>query len=188
MREIYRETGETRIRLALAINASGPESQIETGEPFLDHMLVTLARYADFRLDIEAEGDLPHHLIEDVGITLGLALRDVTPPTCQRYGDAAIVMDDAWVQAALDLGGRFWYEGPLPDTLYDHFVRSFAENAAMTLHLRVIRGHDEHHVIESGIKAIGLALRRALQPGDAVFSTKGAVRIERSGPPATEDV
>lgn len=211
MREIIRETGETRVRIALAINAAtdttrlvpeptadpAPDGndrapaaapQIATGEPFLDHMLVTLARYAGFTLEVDAEGDLRHHLIEDVGITLGLVLRDLTPATCQRYGEAAIVMDDAWVQAALDIGGRFWYEGPLPNSLYDHFLRSFAENAAMTLHLRVLRGRDQHHVVESGIKAVGLALRRALAPGRTVFSTKGAVRIERSGPLATDEV
>ena len=182
MTEILRETGETRVRVALAVSAPEATPRISTTEPFLDHMLLTLARYGGFTLEVEAEGDLRHHLVEDVGITLGLALRDEIPPTCVRYGEAAIVMDDAWVQAALDVGGRFWYEGPLPSTLYDHFLRSFAENAAMTLHLRVVRGRDRHHLVEAGVKAVGLALRRALAPGDAVFSTKGAVRITRGEP------
>lgn len=181
MTSIYRETSETAVRIHLDARAGdgAQAAEVSTGEPFLDHMLVVLARYAGFGLRVEASGDLRHHLIEDVAITLGLALRDATPETCQRYGDATVVMDDAMVHAALDLGGRFYYEGPLPTTLSEHFVRSFAENARMTLHLRVLRGHDRHHVIEAAVKALGLALRRALTPGDAVFSTKGSVRIER---------
>jgi imidazoleglycerol-phosphate dehydratase len=120
-----------------------------------------------------------HHLIEDVAITLGLALREEVPPTCQRYGDSIVVMDEALVQAALDVGGRIYYQGPLPSSLYDHFMRSLAENAGLTLHIRVIRGSDRHHVVEAAVKAVGLALRKALAPGDAIFSTKGAVRVKR---------
>jgi len=181
MTEILRETGETRVRVGLSINGPDPKSRVDTTEPFLDHMLTTLARYAGFDLEVEAEGDLRHHLVEDVGITLGLALLDEIPPTCMRYGTASVVMDDAWVEVALDLGGRFWYEGPLPSKLYDHFLRSLAENAKMTLHLRVVRGDDRHHVVEAGIKAFGLALRCALELGETVFSTKGAVHITRGG-------
>lgn len=181
MSTIRRETGETRVRVALASSPgdAGAEPRIATGEPFLDHMLQVLAKYAGLTLGVEAVGDLRHHLVEDVAITLGLALRDEIPETCQRYGDATVVMDDAMVQAAVDLGGRFWYEGPLPSALYDHFLRSLAENARITLHVRVLRGRDRHHVVEAAVKATGLALRKALAPGDAVFSTKGAVHIER---------
>lgn len=183
MSTILRETGETCVRITLDPfpGAEGYKTRITTGEPFLDHMLVTLARFAGLGLEVEATGDLRHHLIEDVGITLGIALREATPETCQRFGAATIVMDDAMVQVALDVGGRFWYEGPLPSRLYDHFLRSLAENAAMTLHVRVLRGKDRHHIVEAAIKAFGLALRHALAPGDAVFSTKGAVRITRPG-------
>lgn len=181
MSTIRRETGETRIRVTLD-PFPGPEgaiTSVATSEPFLDHMLEVLAKYAGFGLVVEAEGDLRHHLVEDVAITLGLALRDEIPETCQRYGEATIVMDDAMVQAAVDVGGRFWYEGPIPSALYDHFLRSLAENARMTLHVRVLRGRDRHHVVEAALKALGLSLRRALAPGDAVFSTKGPVRVER---------
>ena len=83
------------------------------------------------------------------------------------------------VQVALDAGGRAYYEGPLPSALYDHFFRSLAENAGITLHVRVLRGRDRHHIVEAAVKALGLALRDALAPGRAVFSTKGTVRIER---------
>jgi imidazoleglycerol-phosphate dehydratase len=88
-------------------------------------------------------------------------------------------MDDALVEAAIDVGGRAYYEGRLPSSLYEHFLRSFAENAAATLHVRVLRGHDRHHIVEAAIKATALGLRDALTTADSVFSTKGAVRIER---------
>jgi imidazoleglycerol-phosphate dehydratase len=88
-------------------------------------------------------------------------------------------MDDALVQVVLDLGGRSWYRGPIPSSLYDHFLQSLADNAAMTLHVRVLRGRDRHHIVEAAFKALGLALRQALAPGTAVFSTKGAVQLER---------
>jgi len=87
-------------------------------------------------------------------------------------------MDDALVQVAVDLGGRACFGGGLPSTLYDHWMRSFAGAGRLTLHVRVIRGRDRHHVVEAAFKALGLALRSALAEGDAVFSTKGAVSWE----------
>jgi imidazoleglycerol-phosphate dehydratase len=87
-------------------------------------------------------------------------------------------MDDALVHVALDAGGRPYYRGPVPSSLYDHFFRSFADNAALTLHIRVLRGIDRHHIVEAAFKALGLALRQALEPAGAVFSTKGAVLLE----------
>lgn len=179
MSTLQRETGETRVDLTLRREALGAPTRIATGQRFLDHMLTTFARYSGLELSVEAEGDLRHHLIEDVAITLGLALREEIPATCTRYGEATVPMDDALVHVALDAGGRPYYEGPVPSGLYEHFFRSLADNAAMTLHVRVLRGRDRHHVIEAAIKALGLALRTALAPGDAVFSTKGAVRIDR---------
>jgi imidazoleglycerol-phosphate dehydratase len=89
-------------------------------------------------------------------------------------------MDDALVQVALDAGGRAYYEGPIPSGLYDHWMRSFAQNAGMTLHILVLRGTDRHHIVEAAFKALGLALRDALQEGDAVFSTKGSVSMRKS--------
>lgn len=174
---LTRETRETRIRVRLGINASESRSEIATGEPFLDHMLATLARYAGWDLAIEASGDLRHHLIEDVAITLGAALARALPATAARYGDRTIPMDDALVHCALDLGGRPYYRGGLPSGLYDHWMRSFADNAGATLHLRVLRGRDRHHVVEAAFKALGLALRQALAEGGAVFSTKGSVKM-----------
>lgn len=178
MSRIERETTETRIDL-LAEKGEG-EAKVETGEPFLDHMLEALARYAGLDLEVEAEGDLRHHLVEDVAIALGTALAAEIPATVARYGSALVPMDDALVQAAIDVGGRRYYEGELPSGLYEHFLRSLADNMGATLHVRVLRGRDEHHVVEAAVKATGLALRQALQEGDAVFSTKGAVRLELS--------
>jgi imidazoleglycerol-phosphate dehydratase len=87
-------------------------------------------------------------------------------------------MDDALVHAAIDVGGRSYYRGKLPNRLYQHWMRSFAENARATLHIRVLRGSHRHHVLEAAFKALGLALREALAESGSVFSTKGAVSFE----------
>lgn len=173
MTTIVRDTRETSIRVTLA--AAGGSAEIETGEPFLDHMLETLGRYAGLTLSVAARGDLRHHLIEDVGITVGAAVAAYCPPTCARYGARTIPMDDALVQVVLDLGGRPYYAGRLPSGLYDHWFRSFSDHAKATVHVRVLRGRDRHHVVEAAFKALGLALREALADGGSVFSTKGAV-------------
>jgi imidazoleglycerol-phosphate dehydratase len=175
---LERNTQETSIRLDMTIGTGS--SDIKTGIPFLDHMMTTLARYSSLDIILAAEGDLKHHLIEDVAIATGAAFRDILPETCSRYGDRTIAMDDALVQAVVDAGGRFYYRGPLPSPLFEHWMRSFAENARMTLHLRVLRGRDRHHIVEAGFKSLGLAIRDALREGDAVFSTKGSVRMRKS--------
>ena len=113
---------------------------------------------------------------------IGTAVAGLASPTVARYGDRTIPMDDALVQAVLDVGGRAFYEGPLPSRLYDHWMRSFSDHARATLHLRVLRGPDRHHVVEAAFKSLGLALRDALAEGDGVFSTKGAVSRRRSVP------
>ncbi len=176
MSVIVRETRETKIRVQLVADATN--TNVDTGVPFLDHMLVTFARYAGLGLKVSARGDLPHHLIEDVGIAVGAAVAKHVPATAARYGDRTIPMDDALVHCALDLGGRPYYRGPLPSNLYDHWMRSFADNARATLHLRVQRGTDRHHVVEAAFKALGLAVRDALVDTGAVFSTKGSVALE----------
>lgn len=175
MTAVSRETKETRVRVTLEGDGVGP---ITTTVPFLDHMLHTLARYGALPLSVQCTGDLRHHIVEDVAIGIGVALRRHTPATAARYGSALVPMDDALVQCAVDVGGRPFYEGPLPSSLYDHFMRSLADSAGLTLHLRVIRGRDRHHVVEAAFKALGLSLRAALAKSDAVFSTKGAVALE----------
>jgi len=178
MTVVVRNTRETQIRIELA--AGTGVSTIDTTVPFLDHMLVTLARYSSLDLTLTARGDLRHHLIEDVAIALGAALAAIVPARAARYGDRVIPMDDALVHVSLDLGGRPYYCGPLPSNLYDHWFRSFSDNAHATIHVRVLRGRDRHHIVEAAFKALGASLREALvADGDAgVFSTKGAVGLE----------
>jgi imidazoleglycerol-phosphate dehydratase len=178
MSTIIRETTETQIRVEIT-RGSGV-ADVETSVRFLDHMLVTLARYSGLDLHVRARGDLKHHLIEDVAICVGAALTELVPQSAGRYGDRTVPMDDALVHCALDIGGRSYYRGPLPSALYDHWMRSFTDNARATLHLRVLRGTDRHHVVEAAFKALGFALREALADSGgngAVFSTKGVVRL-----------
>jgi imidazoleglycerol-phosphate dehydratase len=177
MPTVTRNTRETQITVKLE-RGSGT-ARVDTGIAFHDHMLTTLARYAGLDLEVTGRGDLPHHLIEDVAICVGAAVAALLPEKAARYGDRTVPMDDALVHCALDLGGRPYYRGPLPSHIYDHWMRSFADNARATLHLRVLRGTDRHHVVEAAFKALGLALRDALvESGDAVFSTKGSVKLE----------
>jgi len=173
---VERKTRETRIRLQLE-RGSG-EAKVATGIPFLDHMMVILARYSALDIQLEAAGDLKHHIIEDVAIAMGRAIAEIAPANAARYGDQTIPMDDALVQACIDVGGRPYYQGPLPSAMYDHWMRSFADNAKATLHIRVIRGTDRHHIVEAAFKALGMTLRAALVEKDSVFSTKGAVTFE----------
>ena len=173
---VERKTGETTVHVSAA--CGGGEARVDTSIPFLDHMLTALARYGALDLAVSARGDLRHHIVEDVAIAVGLAVARALPETAARYGDRTIPMDDALVQAVLDTGGRTYYCGPLPSSLYDHWMRSFADAARITLHLRVLRGTDRHHVVEAAFKALGLALREAAVDGGVVFSTKGNVALE----------
>ena len=173
MKAVTRKTKETEIRVEAAIGAG--KATVATTVPFLDHMLTAFATYAGLDLNVTASGDLRHHLVEDVAITVGEAVRGLIPATCRRYGERTVPMDDALVQVVLDAGGRPYYRGPLPNALYDHWMRSFADNARITLHVRALRGQDRHHVVEAAFKALGFALRDALADGGTVFSTKGTV-------------
>jgi imidazoleglycerol-phosphate dehydratase len=178
MISVSRETTETRI--SMKVGFGDDRSLVQTGLPFLDHMMTTFASYAGLQLELRASGDLKHHLIEDVAIALGSGVQGLLADNATRYGERTLPMDDALVQACLDTGGRFFYEGPLPSSLYDHWMRSFCENARFTLHLRVLRGVDRHHIVEAAFKALGMALREAMQPGNRVVSTKGLVALERT--------
>lgn len=176
MTVIVRETAETKIRVEVA-RGSGA-AQIETSLPFFSHMLATLAKYSGLDLTVRAHGDLRHHLMEDVAIAVGAGVGKVIPATAVRYADRFVAMDDALVHAAIDVGGRPYYRGRLPNKLYEHWMRSFCDNAKVTLHLRVIRGSHRHHILEAAFKALGLSLRDALVDSGTVFSTKGAVALE----------
>jgi imidazoleglycerol-phosphate dehydratase len=176
MTTLIRETKETKVTVEIALGKGA--AKVDTGLPFFDHMLSTFARYAGFDLTLHARGDLRHHLMEDVAITLGAAVQRVIPATAARYGERTIPMDDALVQACIDVGGRFYYRGPLRNKLYEHVMRSFCDHAKVTLHLRILRGKDSHHVTEAAFKALGMALRDAMVDSGVVFSTKGAVALE----------
>lgn len=177
MSKLKRETKETRV--VAGVRRGTGTAEVATDDRFLTHMVETLARYASLDLTLEATGDLRHHLVEDVAITLGLALADEVPTKAARYGWAVVPMDEALAEAAVDVGGRPFFVGRVPSKLYTHFLRSFATNLGATLHVRVAHGTDRHHAVEAAVKAVGLALRQALVEGDAVFSTKGSVSVER---------
>lgn len=179
MTRIRRETRETRV--LLGVKRGEGTGTVTTDDQFLTHMVETLGRYAGVVIDLEAAGDLRHHLVEDVAITLGTALLDLVPEQAVRYGTATVPMDDALVTASIDVGGRPYYVGPLPSGLYQHFLQSIAVHLKATLHVRVIRGKDRHHIVEAAVKATGLALRQAMAKGEGggVFSTKGTVSFAR---------
>ncbi len=170
-----RETSETCIRVEL--RAGSGKSKTETGNRFLDHMLDAFARYSRLTLDVKARGDLKHHVVEDVALTLGCAFKEIIPAGAARYGTRVVPMDDALVQVSVDIGGRPYYEGPLPSRLYDHWMRSFSNEAGATIHILVLRGSDRHHVVEAAFKALGLALRDALVDTGDTVSTKGSISL-----------
>lgn len=176
MSVIVRETRETTVRVEIVSDATRIE--IATSVPFLDHMLTTLARYMGCGVIVSARGDLRHHIVEDVAIAFGTALAKYAPAFPARYGERTVPMDDALVQCVVDIGGRPYYRGRLPSNLYEHWMRSFADSARASLHIRVLRGFDRHHIVEGAFKALGFALRQALRPTDEVQSTKGVVTIE----------
>jgi imidazoleglycerol-phosphate dehydratase len=172
LKAIVRETKETRVRVGL-----GNKIDVSTGLKFFDHMLTAFSTYAGLSLEISAKGDLTHHTMEDTALAVGAFIRKITPQSCARYGERTIPMDDALVSSVIDIGGRAFFVGKLPSRLYTHWFRSFATASESTLHLRVIRGGDRHHLIEAAFKSTGLALRQAMRDqGADIFSTKGSVR------------
>ena len=140
MSKLKRETKETQIVAEVRIGTG--LSNVDIDDRFLAHMVETLARYAGLDINLKAKGDLRHHLVEDVAITLGLALRDEVLDQANRYGWAQVPMDEALVEAAVDIGGRPYYVGQLPSKLYAHFLHSLATTLEATLHVRVLRGRD----------------------------------------------
>lgn len=170
-----RQTKETTVEVTIDLNGTG-SYDVETDNKFLSHMMETWARYAGFNLRIRATGDLDHHLVEDVAMTVGQAFREAfAAAPCARIAYDFVPMDDALVLCAIDLVDRPYYEGELPIPIYEHWFRSFAMEARINLHMEHLRGRDTHHTIEACFKAFGRALRRALAPRDDEISTKGTV-------------
>ncbi|MER3480424.1 MAG: imidazoleglycerol-phosphate dehydratase HisB [Meiothermus sp.] len=194
MREgsVERRTAETQIRLTLGLD--GPiGGKIATGLGFLDHLLLALQRHGRLALEVEAQGDLEvdvHHLVEDVGITLGMALRQALGDLrgIERYGEATVPMDETLVQAVLDLSGRPFVAFAVEDLAIAgsaggvspyhlrEFLRGLANHAGMTLHLRLLAGREAHHVMEAAVKALARALHAATRlTREDLPSTKGAL-------------
>ena len=190
---LTRTTSETDISVTLDLDGTG-RADVATGVGFLDHMLTALARHAMVDLDVQADGDLHidfHHTTEDVGIVLGQALVQAVGDKrgIRRYGSASLPMDEALVDAALDLSGRPFLAwsvrfgrdkvGQMDTELFEEFFRAFAMNGLLTLHVRQQAGHNAHHVAEACFKAVARALRQAVEPdpraAGAIPSTKGAL-------------
>lgn len=176
--KIERKTRETDISVALNLDGSG-KFDVECDIQFLKHMVETFARYSDIDITLRATGDNDHHLIEDVGITLGKAFAEALDDSpIERMATATVVMDDAMVMTSLDIVDRPYCETDLPDPLYQHFMRSFAMSAGITLHIMQFRGFDEHHIIEAGFKSMGKATAAAIVKRDTELSTKDRVKVE----------
>lgn len=175
---ITRATKETTVECTVRLDGSG-SYDVQTDNKFLTHMVETWTRYAGFDVRLRATGDLDHHLVEDVAISLGQAFRAAFAQSpCVRIAYDFVPMDDALVLCAVDLVDRPYYEGQLPVPLWEHFFRSFAMEARINLHLEHLRGRDTHHTIEASVKAFARTLKRALEPRTAEISTKGVVQTK----------
>ncbi len=187
-----RTTKETDIDITLNLDGTGI-ALIDTGIPFVDHMLTLFARHGLFDLTIKAKGDLEidaHHTMEDLGLTLGNALVDALGDKggIRRYGHTILPMDESLALVALDLSGRaflVWdvtypvpYIKDLDVTLFREFFRALCTNAGMNLHIQLMKGDEVHHVFEAIFKAFAKALDQATLKDDriqGVLSTKGSL-------------
>jgi imidazoleglycerol-phosphate dehydratase len=188
--DIERTTNETDIRLSLALDGDGSGTR-STGVGFFDHLLDAVARHGRLDLDVNVEGDLetgPHHTVEDTGIALGRALDEALDDRSgiRRYGHAVVPMDEARASCAIDVSGRPYavLEGDMPaeavadfdSDLAEEFLRAVASTAKLTVHVKVERGTNTHHMVEAAFKAFARALREAvsIDPDETgVPSTKG---------------
>jgi imidazoleglycerol-phosphate dehydratase len=188
--EVIRETSETRISMNLELDGQGT-SEISTGVGFLDHMLELFSRHGLFDLEVRCKGDLEvdaHHTVEDVGICLGLAVKEAlgSAKGIKRYGWVVLPMDEALATVALDLGGRPYLAVSVPTLdgdiggfameLLPEFFQAFCNNAGANLHIRVDSGRNRHHMAEAIFKAFSKALDQAVTVDprvQGVPSTKG---------------
>lgn len=190
MVEIKRKTKETDIIVELKVYGEG-KSEIDTGVGFFDHMLESFSKHSLIDLNVSCRGDThidDHHSIEDVGIAIGQALKKSLYPISkiERYGSAAVVMDEACVECDLDLSNRPFlvYEveiegkvGSFDVELAEEFFRAISFNSGITAHIIMKRGKNKHHIIEASFKALAVALRRATTINEriSVPSTKGVL-------------
>jgi len=188
--KIERKTKEVDITLELDVDGKG-NADVETGIMFLNHILITLAKHGLFDLKIKADGDLKHHISEDVALVLGEAINKATNKGMgiKRFGSAYVPMDESLARATVDLGGRAYSIRNLRLTQtmiedlktedIEHFFDSLAQAAKANIHVTIMYGSNEHHKIEAAVKALALALKHALafEPriGDQVPSAKGVL-------------
>ena len=191
--EVLRKTGETDIRVYLALDGNG-SCTIDTGVGFLDHMLELFARHGRFNLQVSCKGDTrvdDHHSVEDIGIALGQALDRALGDRkgIVRYGQMILPMDESLILSAADLSGRglLAYDLRIPtekvgtfDTeLTEEFFRALAHNARCTLHIRQLAGSNSHHIIEGAFKALARSLRQAVaidpEAAESIPSSKGSI-------------
>jgi len=189
--KMVRETKETNIRIKLDLDGTG-KSKIDTGVPFMDHMLTLMAAHGFLDLEITAKGDTEvddHHTVEDLGICLGQAIKKALGEKkgIRRYGKATIPMDEALARVAIDISNRpsLAYRVTLEKTttgtfdvgLINEFFRALITNAGITMHVDLLAGNEPHHVAEVIFKAFARALDEACRPesrlGGDVPSTKG---------------
>jgi imidazoleglycerol-phosphate dehydratase len=189
---VDRTTSETTVSVRLDLDGGG-SAQVETGIRFLDHMMELFAQHGGFGLEVRAAGDLDvggHHTVEDIGLALGQALRQAVGEKrgIRRFGFFLLPMDEALVQVAIDLSGRPYFAhnfelsglrvGDFDAELTSHFFQSLVNEAALTLHIRLISGNDTHHIVEAVFKGVARALGVACERhgrGDDVPSTKGVL-------------
>jgi imidazoleglycerol-phosphate dehydratase len=190
---VSRETLETQIRVFVNLDGQG-DASLETGLPFLEHMLDQVARHGMLDIEIKASGDLridAHHTVEDIGITLGQAFAKALSDKrgIRRYGHAYVPLDEALSRVVIDFSGRPGLEyhveyprarvGEFDVDLFHEFFQGFVNHARVTLHVDCLRGENSHHIAETIFKAFGRAMRMALQSdpamGGIVPSTKGSL-------------
>lgn len=187
--KINRKTSETDIELTIDFDASY-SAKLETELGFLNHMLNTFAKYCDIDIQMKATGDLhvdPHHLVEDIAIVLGKAIRERIDQNTKikRFGYTILPMDDSLILLSLDLSGRSYlnydvsinkpFVGGIEEEIYKEFFMKLTNNTMMNLHIQQLAGENGHHIIENIFKALGLCLKDALQITEDVLSTKGTI-------------
>jgi imidazoleglycerol-phosphate dehydratase len=191
--DVSRNTLETQINIKLDIDGSG-QSAFSTGVPFLEHMLEQIARHGLIDIDIQASGDLhidAHHLVEDLGITLGQAFKQALGDKrgMTRYGFAYVPLDEALSRVVIDFSGRPQLEyrvdfprasvGDFETDLVHEFFQGFCNHALVTLHIDNLHGDNSHHIAETVFKAFGRAVRMAMEPdlrmAGTIPSTKGSL-------------
>lgn len=193
---VTRATSESSVEVSVDLDGTG-RGEVSTGVRFYDHMLLSLAKHSLIDLTVKAEGDVDvdaHHTVEDVAIVLGQALREALGDKrgIARFGDAAVPLDEALVQAVVDVAGRPYVVhvgepagqehvligGNFVGSLTRHVWESLASNAQIALHVRVLSGRDPHHIVEAQFKAVARALRAAVARDtrvEGVPSAKGAL-------------